>query len=466
MAPSRQDASTGRGQFWDRYIEFLRKQGINSPADRWYVIRAEQFLRAFPDTSLRKQSATNVETYLKELDGKNQLTDWQFQQSVDAIQKLVSLANLPWTTEFDWTYWKDSARSLPINHPTIARENNVCGDANNIKLENNNIKSLESIRHDHSDTIESLIKEIRRRDYSIRTEQAYEAWVLRFIAFSNFRSPRELSGVHVQQFLSHLAVTRNVAVSTQNQALNALVFLYKHALNRELEDLGDFPRAKRPKRLPVVLSRQEVSKLISALSGMHWLMGALLYGTGMRLMECIRLRVQDIDFQYQQIIVRDGKGKKDRVVPLPDKLSEPLTDHLNKAKQLHDDDLNKGFGEVYLPYALERKYPNAAKEWGWQYAFASKRLSIDPRSHQTRRHHVHENGLQRAIKRGAQEAGLTKRVNCHTLRHSFATHLLEGGYDIRTVQELLGHADVSTTMIYTHVLNRGGRGVVSPFDGI
>ena len=243
-------------------------------------------------------------------------------------------------------------------------------------------------------------------------------------------------------------------------------FFYSQALEQPLGVLGSFIRAKRPQRLPVVLTRGEVLRLLDQLEGTYRLMASLLYGTGMRLMECLRLRVKDVDFAYRQIVVRDGKGQKDRVTPLPDKLIEPLRAHLEQVKVLHEADLSQGNGEVFLPSALARKYPNAAREWGWQYVFPSGRLSVDPRSGAIRRHHLHENGLQKAVKQAATVARLTKPANCHALRHSFATHLLETGYDIRTVQELLGHSDVSTTMIYTHVLNRGGKGVVSPLDAI
>ncbi|MCF6354451.1 MAG: integron integrase [Candidatus Polarisedimenticolaceae bacterium] len=325
---------------------------------------------------------------------------------------------------------------------------------------------MDSVRKKHAQLLEWLAAEIRRRNYSIRTEQAYEAWVCRFIGFCDNRDPSKLGAAQVVSFLEDLAVRGNVAASTQNQALNALVFLYKQVLNRPLSELDNFTRAKRPKRLPVVLERGEVGRLLEQLEGVQYLMAALLYGTGMRLMECVRLRVQDVDFEYNQIMVRDGKGQKDRVVPLPKLLEPLLMEQLERAQVLHLQDLEKGFGEVFLPDALARKWPNAPKEWLWQYVFPSGRLSLDPRSGKTRRHHMHENGLQKAIKFAAQKANITKRVNCHCLRHSFATHLLASGYDIRTVQELLGHADVSTTMIYTHVLNRGGQGVLSPLDGL
>jgi len=270
----------------------------------------------------------------------------------------------------------------------------------------------------------------------------------------------------VKAFLQALAVVGRVAASTQNQALNALVFFYDQVLEQPLGELGAFARAKRPQRLPVVLSRDEVMRLLTGLHGMHATMGALLYGTGMRLMECVRLRVKDVDFGYGQIVVRDGKGQKDRVVPLPVRLVEPLRAHLEKMRGLHRDDLVLGAGAVFLPDALARKYPNAAREWGWQYVFPASRLAADPRDGTVRRHHLHETSLQKAVRAATRAAGIEKPVSCHALRHSFATHMLEGGYDIRTVQELLGHSDVKTTMIYTHVLNRGGLGVVSPLDRV
>jgi integron integrase len=268
----------------------------------------------------------------------------------------------------------------------------------------------------------------------------------------------------VEAFISDLANNRNVTASTQNQALNAILFLYQEVLGIKLEWMDAFDRAKRPSRKPVVLTRDEVRAVLAHLDGTAWLMANLLYGTGMRLMECVRLRVKDVDFSYKQITVRDGKGQKDRVTMLPEKLVVPLREHLAKNSALHEQYLKHGFGEVYLPNALERKYPNANREWGWQYVFPATSLSVDPRSGKKRRHHIDEKRLQRAIKNAVRRANLTKPASSHTLRHSFATHLLENGYDIRTVQELLGHKDVSTTMIYTHVLNKGGRGVNSPLD--
>lgn len=305
---------------------------------------------------------------------------------------------------------------------------------------------------------------IRIKHYSIRTEEAYLQWIRRYIRFHGRRHPRELGADELRSFLSDLAIRRNVSASTQNQALNAILFLYRNALGIQLPWIEDVQRAKKPQRLPVVLTRDEVKMVLAALDGTTWLMAALTYGAGLRLLECLRLRVKDLDFNRCEIVVRDGKGQKDRMTMLPRNLVEPLRTHLARAHVLHERDLAERFGRVYLPFALERKYPNANREWGWQYAFPSRSRSIDPRSGVERRHHVDPSVLQRAIRTTVRKSQIVKPATVHTLRHSFATHLLESGYDIRTVQELLGHADVKTTMIYTHVLNRGGRAVLSPLD--
>lgn len=309
-----------------------------------------------------------------------------------------------------------------------------------------------------------LREAIRLRGYSIRTKKAYLHWYVRFVRFHKLRHPATMGAPEVEAFLTHLAVKENVAASTQNQALSALWFLYRKVLPQDLDSPIDALRARKPKRLPAVLTKEEVHRVLGHLSGDHLLMAKLLYGSGLRLMECARLRVKDVDFAYHTIVVRDGKGMEDRVTMLPDGVIPPLQEHLQRVKQLHEQDLAKGHGSVYLPYALERKYPNANREWIWQYVFPANRLSVDPRSGTVRRHHVDESGLQKAVREAARLARIEKRVTCHTFRHSFATHFLEAGYDIRTVQELLGHKDVRTTMIYTHVLQRGGLAVRSPLD--
>ena len=305
---------------------------------------------------------------------------------------------------------------------------------------------------------------IRFKHYSLRTEQAYLDWIKRFIRHFGKRHPRELGAADVEAFLTHLAVAGRVAAATQNQAKSAILFLYREVLEAELPWLDGVESAKAPRRLPVVLTRDEVGALLARLPCTYGLICRLLYGTGMRLMEGLRLRVKDVDFACGEILVRDGKGFKDRVTMLPASVPEDLRAHLERVRALHDRDLAAGHGEVWLPYALDRKYPNAGREWGWQYVFPSAGLAVDPRSGAVRRHHVQDQPVQRALKQAVRDVGLAKPATPHTLRHSFATHLLEGGYDIRTVQELFGLTDAATTVIYTHVLNRGGRGVVSPLD--
>ena len=305
---------------------------------------------------------------------------------------------------------------------------------------------------------------IRVRHYSIRTEEAYTYWIREFILFHKKRHPADLAAPDVASFLTYLATARKVAASTQNQAASAILFLYRDVLGMDIGWLDDVERARKPARLPVVFTKEETRNVLGQLTGIKWLMANLLYGSGMRLLECLSLRVKDIDFGYRQITVRDGKGGKDRVTMLPETIVEPLQRHLSHVKKMHELDLKAGFGDVYLPFALDKKYPNAGREWGWQYIFPAAKRSVDPRSGVERRHHIGETALQKAVKQAIRASGIAKHASCHTFRHSFATHLLESGNDIRTVQELLGHKDLNTTMIYTHVLNRGGRGVRSPLD--
>jgi len=313
--------------------------------------------------------------------------------------------------------------------------------------------------------LDQLRESLRVRHYARRTEDAYCHWVKRYIFFHEVRHPREMAEPEINAFLTHLAVKGKVSASTQNQALNALIYLYRHVLGAEIGEL-DVIRAKRPKRLPVVMTKSEVKSVLDNMDDERWLVASLLYGSGLRLMECLRLRVQEVDFQGSEIIVRNGKGGKDRRTMLPNALINSLQEHLYKVKAVHEKDLADGWGRVSLPGGLERKYPNAPFEWRWQWVFPQKNRWVNAKTKEQGRHHIDETIIQKAVRTAVIRAGLTKHATCHTFRHSFATHLLETGYDIRTVQELLGHNDVKTTMIYTHVLNKGAGGVNSPFDGL
>ena len=318
----------------------------------------------------------------------------------------------------------------------------------------------------HAPLVKAYRAALLARHYSGRTIESYEKWLHRFLDANKARSPKVLGGVEVNAFLSRLATEENVSASTQNQALAAILFLFRNVLNVPVGEIGEVVRAKKPKRLPVVMSRQEVRAVLSELKGDKWLAVSLMYGTGLRLMECLELRVQDIDFSQNAILVRNGKGAKERVTMLPGTLKENLREHLLKVKKIHDDDRAEGWGEVSVPYALGKKYPNASTDWSWQWVFPQERRWTDKESHKQGRYHMDPSILQYAVHEAIVKAGIAKRASCHTFRHSFATHLLESGYDIRTVQELLGHSDVKTTMIYTHVLNRGPSGVRSPADGL
>lgn len=305
---------------------------------------------------------------------------------------------------------------------------------------------------------------IQTKHYSLRTEESYINWIRRFILFHNKRHPEKMREPEINQFLSHLATKEKLAASTQNQALCAILFLYKHVLKKNLGDLGEVIWSKKPIKLPVVFTKAEVKQVFKHLEGKNWIMAMLLYGSGLRLAECLSLRIKDIDFEGNQLFVRDAKGFKDRSTVLPEKLKKPLSKQIKEVKKIHEIDLKKGFGNVYLPYALAKKYPNAKFDLSWQYVFPASKISSDPRSGESKRHHIHESVLQKAVKDAIRKSEIVKHASCHTLRHSFATHLLEDGYDIRTIQELLGHKSVKTTMVYTHVVQKGALGVHSPAD--
>jgi len=456
MALGKADVS----RFWDRYIRVLADASVPEGSRRWYVKHVERYIAAHPQVRLRGHSSAMMDEFLVRTGRNAALKGWQLTQNVHALELLFTrIVKTPWAREFNWEYRKASGVELEDRHPTLARHNSPMS----VTAPPPNEPSGQETK----DWKARLIAEIRRRNYSIRTEEAYVHWCQRFLHFNQDSLPEQLESAHVAAYLSHLALAMDVSPSTQNQALNALVFLYEQVLGRKLGELSDLIGARKPKRLPTVLTREEIKRLMESVNDETFsIMIRLMYGTGMRLMECVRLRVMEVDFAYAQITVRDGKGGKDRMVPLPEKCRTALTAHIEKTLKLHQEDLSQGFGEVFLPDALARKYPSAAKEPGWQYVFPSGKLSADPRSKVIRRHHLHESSVQKAVRRAALASGIRKRISSHTLRHSFATHLLEAGYDIRTVQELLGHSDVSTTMIYTHVLNRGGKGVRSPLDGL
>ena len=458
----KQGSATHSG--WQVYLSAMLDRNIPERARPWYARQLKAFIANLQalGISLEAVSGDDVVRYLRLKGADQSLKAWQYVQCVDALEiYFVDVLNPPWLAGIDWPYWKGAANALSADHPTIARESSSRASSTSSRL-----PSLEA---GYLPSIQSLIEAIRLRHFSIRTEQTYVHWVERLLRYCQGRAVEQIREAEVESFLSDLALQRNVSPSTQNLALTSIAFFFREVLQRPLEGM-EFARAKRARRLPVVLSPLEVKSLLNNMSGIYQLMAGLMYGSGMRLMECIRLRVKDVDFHYSQLTVRDGKGNKDRVVPLPQRYSEILQTHLASVQVIHqsdlkDESLGPNRGEVFLPYALAKKYPSAASEWAWQYVFPSSRLSRDPRSGVTRRHHLHENSLQKAIKKAATNAGIPKQVNSHALRHSFATHLLEAGTDIRTVQELLGHADVSTTMIYTHVLNRPGMPPVqSPAD--
>jgi len=457
-------------RFWDNYLEKLNKNKVKPDIQRWYVLHVERFIAAINGTKLAEQTPASLDAYFSDLGRKPQVNDWQYKQHVKALQILyLDLLRLPWASEFNWCYWENTGKGLEAEHSTLMRENTPVTLTNLAPSVSSTRQSssinLANKENDIDEMVNKLRIALRKKNYAIRTEKSYVEWAIRFLRLYSTKETIDINEKEVQDFLTYLAIKRNVAIATQQQALSALVFLFKHVLLRPLGDFSSFIKSKRQRRLPVVLSREEIKRLLSCFNDDTFkLLAGLLYGTGMRLMECIRLRILDIDFDYNQIIVRSGKGGKDRIVPLPSIYAAALKKQIQRVSEIHAEDITQGYGEVYLPEALGRKYPNASKELKWQYCFPSSRLSADPRSGKIRRHHLHESALQKKIKAASIRAKLTKKVSSHTFRHSFATHLLSSGHDIRTVQELLGHAEVSTTMIYTHVLNKPGITVRSPVD--
>jgi len=445
------------------YLQLLASESIPLKSKPYYVARFEQFVAAAGAREPETLPEQDIVELLTAFGQRDDLQDWQFGQMVDAVRiYLVRLIGSPGATSMDWQSLRDLSRAPAPDCGLSAR-----GSRPEVLLRErveNGTGGLSDVRREHEELIVRVVTEIRARGYAYRTEQVYEQWVCRYLVHCKGVSPEKMGAEAVTGFLNELVVSGNVSASTQNQALNALVFLYRRVLQMPLGRLDEFARSKRKKVVPVVLSRSEVKRVLAELSGWQLQVASLLYGTGMRMTEALTLRVKDVDFEYGRIHVCQAKGKKDRYVPLPKQLVDGLKTRIGSVGELHEQDLAAGYGEVLLPEALARKYPTAARELRWQFLFPSGRLSVDQRSGAIRRHHLHESGLQRAVKEAARRSGIVKRIGCHTFRHCFATHLLETNHDIRTVQELLGHADVSTTMIYTHVLNRPGISVASPLD--
>ncbi len=442
---------------WHRYKKSLSAASIPDKYHQWYVKHVKEFLSTYSGHRLTDLSADQVNRHLSQLTNIKFSKPWQQAQYIDAIEILLrDTAQLSWASNIPWKDLKATLYSIDTDHATLGRETLA-----DLPVEPQLSKDLSK---SHKNSLKQLIVIIRRKHYSIKTEQSYCHWVQRFLLENQGTEPAELREPEVESFLTNLTLRRNASKRTQSVALSALCFFFSKVLEKPLVNLSH-AKSTKPGKLPVVLTRAEIDSLLGEMSGIHQTMASLMYGTGLRIIECIRLRIKDIDFNYRIISVYDGKGGKHRRVPLPGRCADKLKHIVEETSRLHDADLSIGHGEVFLPNALSRKYPNAATEKAWQYLFPSSRLSVDPRTGITRRHHQHESSLQRAIKRAATKTEINKQISSHCLRHSFATHLLEANYDIRTVQELLGHADVSTTMIYTHVMNRPGMvPVKSPLD--
>lgn len=441
--PMSADKKLGESKFWDAYAAEVAARGVPPQEIPAYVEWARAFAlsRRGP---LKERTAPEVHAFLEDATGDDPVKGAQAREALAILYR--DLLHLDLRTR---EQGEGMGTFIDAGSPRAFR------DA---------IADPQGLEACHGELLEKMRSEIRRRHYSIRTERTYDDWVRRFLTYHELKAPETIGPEGIRDYLSYLAEVREVAASTQNQALNAIVFLYHQVLEIDPGTFGTFTHAKRPKRVPEVLTVSEVDTLLDAMEGVPALMAGLLYGSGLRLMECVRLRVKDVRFEQMQIVVRDGKGQKDRITVLPERYREGLERQIARAREWFDVDRGEGVAGVYIWPALERKYPNAGQEWPWQYVFPSERLSVDPRSHRVRRHHLNENTLQRALKAAVGRLDLPARVSCHTLRHSFATHLLQNGADIRTVQELLGHSDVNTTMIYTHVLSRPGLAVRSPAD--
>jgi integron integrase len=453
---SSRDEPPEESQFWGRYWEAVRRRGVKPGKEKWYELHCVRFIRWLKPRRLREAVAKDVTEWLRLMAGQSDTEVWKLRQADKALRILMQeLLGMSWAVPWPVGLFGDP-------EPGWLRENEKeqkGGDDGQPLVEQG------EVRQRFATELERTVRALRVMHYSYRTEESYLGWAVRFLARTGVKTAAELNGEQVRTFLEDLAVHGKVAASTQNQALNALVFFFREGLKVNLGQIGEFEYAKRPRRLPVVLTQGETRRVLAALP-LPWVLPVkLLYGSGLRLMEGVRLRVQDVDMERCQIVVRDGKGAKDRVTMLAAELVDPLRKHLEWVRQQHERDLADGYGEVWLPGALDRKYPEGPREWGWQWVFPSEKLAVDPRGGKVRRHHIDPSTLQRAVLEAAKKAGMVKHVTPHVLRHSFATHLIESGYDIRTVQELMGHKDVSTTQIYTHVLSKPGMGVRSPLDG-
>ncbi len=441
-------------QFWKNYLALAKQFRVHEHALPWYRKHVQALIDWRPNLKLRSYSAKDVQDWLTYSARNPKLAEWMMRQRLDAARLLFAyLLKVPWARDFPWDRWLGS-QSQAV----------AAGSPDKAGIDLPPIAPGNRLGKDYPELYRRFLSAVRLPDYSINTERSYLTWINRFLLFHGGTHPRDCTEPEIAAFLEHLALRRKVAASTQGLALNALVFFFARVLERPLGDIGPFKRPTKPRRLPTVLSPNEISALCADIEGMKGLMVRLMYGCGLRVTECVRLRVQDLDFDYRQITIRLSKGKKDRVVPMPATLTERLRRQIGWRSHLHEKDREAGIAGVYIPTALARKYPKAENDLGWQYLFPSNQVSQDPRSGKTRRHHVHHSIIQKCVRTAARTAGITKRVTSHTLRHSFATHLIASGTDIRTVQDLLGHADVSTTMIYTHVLGRGGHGVRSPLD--
>lgn len=444
-------------RFWNKYIALLEEHNIKSTSYHDYVWYCEQLIKCYTEIRLKNHTKETLSQYLSSILKQKYWASWQKYQACDALKFLFLSIRSPLSHQIDWEYWKMSCKDLERDHVSLARNNTQMRKRLRPNLD------LEGSVKNSSD-IEKLIYVVRTKGYSIRTEKTYVHWINRFLKFNTNTKTETLNDQSVIAYLSYLAVDKGVSTATQALVLNAISFYFKSVLTIELGDLSAFVKAKKRHKLPVVLTTEEVITMLNEFSGVQLLLVSLLYGGGLRLMEAVRLRIEDIDFGYQQIIIRNAKGNKERIVPLPVKIAYSLRLHIAEIKRQHDADLKDGFGSAYMPAELVKKYGKSDKQWVWQYVFPSSKLSVDPKTKIVRRHHLHESTLQKAIRNTARKVNIQKRVTCHTFRHSFATHNLERGMDIRTLQQLLGHSDVSTTMIYTHTANFSKGKTSSPLD--